>query len=106
MSTDEPDLYAPETGEEWAGQIVIQDESGDTLARITPEYAERIVAWLTGTSGAPGGVGLIEFARSQMPGADCSQCDDGIAADDFRADYGMCGSCLHHALRGGWQPGK
>lgn len=34
----------------------------------------------------------------------CSQCDDVI--DDTDADYGMCGSCLHDALRSGWEPGK
>ena len=33
----------------------------------------------------------------------CSQCDDEEAEPD---SWGMCGSCLHNALRSGWIPGE
>lgn len=34
----------------------------------------------------------------------CSECCEKISADDMRADFGMCGSCLHDAIRSGWTP--
>lgn len=33
---------------------------------------------------------------------DCDQC--GLPFDALDGDYGMCGSCLHNALRSGWGP--
>lgn len=34
----------------------------------------------------------------------CSQCGQGIG-DDIHAGHGMCASCLHDAIRSGWEPG-
>lgn len=36
----------------------------------------------------------------------CRECGESVARDDVRAGYGMCGSCLHDALRSGWTPGE
>lgn len=40
------------------------------------------------------------------PIACCSQCAETIEPDDVHAGYGMCGSCVHDALRSGWEPGE
>lgn len=34
----------------------------------------------------------------------CSQCGQDIG-DDVHAGHGMCASCLHDAVRSGWEPG-
>ena len=60
--------------------------------------------------------GFVEGAAWQAapaaPAADegpvCSECREAIdeAAVGFEAGgYGMCGSCLHNAVRSGWEPG-
>lgn len=33
----------------------------------------------------------------------CSECREFI---DFGTEYGMCDSCIHDAIRSGWQPGS
>ena len=46
-------------------------------------------------------------ARARVSGT-CSECGEAIDPDavGFEAGgYGMCGSCLHHAVRSGWEPG-
>ncbi len=35
----------------------------------------------------------------------CSECSESIAVDDLGSGHGMCGSCLHDAVRSGWEPG-
>ncbi|MDQ1113950.1 hypothetical protein QE418_003398 [Microbacterium testaceum] len=35
----------------------------------------------------------------------CRECRAQIATDDMGAGYGMCGSCVHDAIRSGWEPG-
>lgn len=48
-------------------------------------------------------------AAAAAPDPDrCSECGEAIdeAAVGFEAGgYGMCGSCLHNAVRSGWEPG-
>lgn len=34
----------------------------------------------------------------------CNECGDEIDSTDPHAGYGMCASCLHDALRSGWDP--
>lgn len=34
----------------------------------------------------------------------CSQCGGEIELTDPHTGYGMCGCCLHDALRSGWNP--
>lgn len=34
----------------------------------------------------------------------CSECGERVDDSDPHAGYGMCGSCLHDALRSGWTP--
>lgn len=45
--------------------------------------------------------------RAEVQGV-CSECGEAIdeAAVGFEAGgHGMCGSCLHNAVRSGWEPG-
>lgn len=34
----------------------------------------------------------------------CRECGDALDPADFHAGHGMCGPCLHDALRSGWEP--
>lgn len=34
----------------------------------------------------------------------CDECGELIAVDDVHAGHGMCGSCVHDAVRSGWDP--
>lgn len=36
----------------------------------------------------------------------CSECGDVLVEGPGGGDHGMCGSCLHNALRSGWEPGS
>lgn len=63
----------------------------------------------------PGGgqpAGCFHFTDPRIarpwPGAEarCSECSLPIEADDVRAGYGLCGSCLHNAVRSGWVAGS
>lgn len=53
---------------------------------------------------------LATEAAAAAPDPDrCSECGEPIdeAAAGFEAGgYGMCGSCLHNAVRSGWEPGS
>ena len=53
---------------------------------------------------------LAAEAAAAAPDPDrCSECGEPIdeAAVGFEAGgYGMCGSCLHNAVRSGWEPGS
>lgn len=34
----------------------------------------------------------------------CIECHGAIYPDDVHAGHGLCGVCLHDALRSGWEP--
>lgn len=34
----------------------------------------------------------------------CPECGDPVGDQDVHAGWGMCGSCVHNALRSGWEP--
>lgn len=36
----------------------------------------------------------------------CVECSEPIDDADVHAGYGLCGSCLHNAVRSGWEPGS
>lgn len=54
----------------------------------------------------------IEHARRVLsrlivgddPDDTCSECGEEIDHLDMHAGYGMCGSCVHNAVRSGWDP--
>ena len=50
----------------------------------------------------------VDAAVQRVSGSVCSECGEAIdeAAVGFEAGgHGMCGSCLHNAVRSGWEPG-
>lgn len=52
---------------------------------------------------------VVDGAATDVAGhllrhAACKECDDPIADSDVHAGSGMCGSCVHNALRSGWEP--
>lgn len=36
---------------------------------------------------------------------ECSECSTPVQVEAFKTDHGMCSSCLHNAVRSGWEPG-
>lgn len=36
----------------------------------------------------------------------CRECGEETGNDDPNTDWGMCGDCLHNAMRSGWTPGE
>lgn len=46
-----------------------------------------------------------ERAAASAPVRRCAECRAQIEADDMGAGHGMCGGCLHDAIRSGWEPG-
>jgi hypothetical protein len=44
---NEPQVYAPEAGEPDAGYVIVVNQEGDELLRVTPEYADQLATWLT-----------------------------------------------------------
>lgn len=52
------------------------------------------------------GLGLRCRPLSQWLLGRCSACDLSIEVDDLQAGHGMCGSCLHNAVRSGWTVGS
>lgn len=42
----------------------------------------------------------------EVEGPRCSECSEIHDTDDPHAGYGMCASCLHDALRSGWDPNE
>lgn len=40
------------------------------------------------------------------PSRACRECGQDTGNDDPNTDWGMCGECLHDALRSGWEPGR
>lgn len=40
------------------------------------------------------------------PDDPCGECGEEIDPLDMHADYGMCGSCVHNAVRSGWDPSE
>lgn len=60
-------------------------------------------------AGLPPGRRFCGFQRcagaTAEPGTPrCPGCGEPIADDDTWAGHGMCGTCLHDALRSGWDP--
>jgi hypothetical protein len=47
-----------------------------------------------------------EDEEEPEPTNPCSQCGEETDPDAMYADYGMCASCLHNAIRSGWEPGE
>lgn len=46
----------------------------------------------------------FETIAHEALGIACPPCLE--CGEDAAEDYGMCPSCLHNALRSGWEPGK
>lgn len=75
------------------GALVEQLDTSDA-----PDWSDDGVEWYT--QGAEGD----EVAIDSRDLAHCRECKEPIESDDVHAGYGMCGSCLHDALRSGWSP--
>jgi hypothetical protein len=57
---------------------------------------------------AAGWVDLSDDDEEQEPAPEhpCSECGGDTEEGDWvHSGYGMCASCLHNALRSGWEPG-
>lgn len=47
------------------------------------------------------GIGTAPETRAHE---DCLVCEEPISTQDVHAGWGMCGACLHNAMRSGWHP--
>lgn len=45
-----------------------------------------------------------QYADSTRPRPSCSECGDPVRNEDPHTGWGMCASCLHDAIRSGWEP--
>jgi len=43
---------------------------------------------------------------SNEPAVPCGECGEEVDPLDMHAGYGMCGSCVHNAVRSGWDPSE
>ncbi|SJN43752.1 hypothetical protein FM104_12905 [Microbacterium esteraromaticum] len=49
---------------------------------------------------------LIRLITDDDPDDACRECGEEIDYLDMHAGYGMCGSCVHNAVRSGWDPSE